>query len=164
MVRAASVSALVTYAGLTAMAPAAHAATVTSNMGVTLTLSSSCVINSVANLDFGTNIDLAANISTTANLVVTFSNGTPYTVELDAGGGSGATTATRVMTSGANTLTYSIYKEALHTNVFGTGATDRISATGNASAQTFTAYGLVPTQTTPATGTYTDTVTATVTY
>jgi spore coat protein U-like protein len=39
-----------------------------------------------------------------------------------------------------------------------------VSATGNGADQTFTIYGRVPAQTTPAPGTYTDTVTVTVTY
>jgi spore coat protein U-like protein len=164
LARAISVSTLVAFAGLAAVASGANAATTTGNMSVQLVLGSSCAINSIGAMDFGTNNDLTAAISTTADISVTCTNGTPYSIELGAGGGAGATTATRVMTSGANTLNYSIYKEAAHTNVFGTGATEKISATGSAGAQTYTAYGLVPIQATPAVGTYTDTVLATVTY
>jgi spore coat protein U-like protein len=164
LARAVTVSTLVAFAGLAAVVPGANAATTTGNMSVQLVLGSNCSIGSVAAMDFGTANDLVSAISTTADLQVTCTSGTPFTVELSAGGGAGATTAARVMSNGANTLTYGIYKEAAHTNVFGTGATEKVSATGTAAAQTFTAYGLVPAQATPAVGTYTDTVTATVTY
>jgi spore coat protein U-like protein len=164
LVRKATISTLVAFAGLAMVAPAADATTTTSNMSVQLILVSNCVIGSVASMDFGSSIDLATALSTTANILVTCTSGTPYTVELSAGGGSGATTAARKMTSGGNTVTYSIYKESAHTNVFGTGGTEKVSATGNAAAQTYTAYGLVPIQATPPIGTYTDTVTVTVTY
>jgi spore coat protein U-like protein len=39
-----------------------------------------------------------------------------------------------------------------------------VSGTGNGAGQTITIFGRVPAQTTPAPGTYTDTVTVTVTY
>jgi spore coat protein U-like protein len=162
LVCAAIVSTVVIVAGLAA--PVANATTTTANMSVQLILASSCTIGSVAALDFGSVTSLAAALSATANILVTCTSGTPYTVELSAGGGTGATTAVRKMTSGANTVNYSIYKEVAHTNVFGTGATEKVSATGNAAAQTYTAYGLVPIQTTPPIGTYIDTVTVTVTY
>jgi spore coat protein U-like protein len=152
------------FAGLVSVAPAAQAATTTANMSVQLILASSCAIGSVATLDFGSVTGLTSALTATANILVTCTSGTPYTVELGAGTGTGATTAVRKMTSGANTVNYSIYKEGTHTNVLGTGATDRLSSTGTASAQTFTAYGQVPIQSTPPIGTYADTVLVTVTY
>jgi spore coat protein U-like protein len=164
LVRTTTVSAIIAFAGLAAITPAANATTTTANMSVQLILASNCVIGSVASMDFGSAISLGTALATTANILVTCTSGTPYTVELSAGGGTGATTAVRKMTSGANTANYSIYKEVAHTNVFGTGGTEKVSATGNAAAQTYTAYGLVPIQTTPPIGTYTDTVTVTVTY
>ncbi len=157
-------SVLVVLVGFAAASQTANAATATANMSVQLILASSCSIGSVATMDFGSVTGLAAALAATANIVVTCTSGTPYTVELGAGAGSGATTAVRKMTSGANTVNYSIYKEVAHTNVLGTGATDRLSSTGTASAQTITAYGLVPIQSTPPIGTYTDTVLVTVTY
>jgi len=41
---------------------------------------------------------------------------------------------------------------------------DTVSATGNGAAQSYTVYGRIPAQTTPAPNTYTDTITITVTY
>jgi spore coat protein U-like protein len=42
--------------------------------------------------------------------------------------------------------------------------TNTVSATGNGASQSYTVYGQVPAQTTPAAAVYTDTITVTVTY
>ena len=69
------------------------------------------------------------------------------------------------MTLGAATVSYSMYSNAGRTTNWGnTVGTDTVAATGNGAAQSYTVYGRVPPQTTPAPGTYTDTITATVTY
>jgi spore coat protein U-like protein len=92
-------------------------------------------------------------------------NTTPYNIGLDAGTGTGATVAARKMTNGANTITYSLYSDSGRTTVWGnTVGTNTVSATGNGASQTYTVYGRVPSQTTPAAATYTDTITVTVTY
>lgn len=90
---------------------------------------------------------------------------TPYNIGLDAGTGTGATVAVRKMTSGANAVNYSLYSDSGHTTVWGnTVGTNTVAATGNGSTQSYTVYGRVTAQTTPAPGTYTDTITVTVTY
>ncbi|MOA07676.1 Spore Coat Protein U domain protein [compost metagenome] len=91
---------------------------------------------------------------------------TPFSLGLSAGAGSGATVANRLMTSPAGaTISYSLYTTAAHSTVWGnTVGTDRQTGTGTGAPQTFTVYGRVPAQTTPAVGVYTDTVTATLNY
>jgi len=42
--------------------------------------------------------------------------------------------------------------------------TNTVASTGTGAAQSFTVYGRIPSQTTPAPATYTDTITVTVTY
>lgn len=146
-------------------APAANAATTTANMSVQLTLADSCAIDSVGNMDFGAPINLAAALNATADILITCTLSSPYTIELDAGGGAGATTAVRKMTDALlNTVNYSLYKEVAHTNVWGTGATDDVDSAGTAAQQTFTVFGLVPAQATPPAGAYTDTVQVAVTF
>ena len=72
---------------------------------------------------------------------------------------------TRKMTSGANTINYSLYQNSSRTTVWGnTVGTNTVSGTGSGLGQALTVYGRVPPQTTPAPGTYTDTIVATVTY
>jgi spore coat protein U-like protein len=66
--------------------------------------------------------------------------------------------------SGA-TVTYTLYSNAGRTTVsddIGTGGA--VSGTGSGSTQSLTAYGRIPLQTTPAPGTYSDTIVVTVSY
>jgi spore coat protein U domain-containing protein, fimbrial subunit CupE1/2/3/6 len=71
----------------------------------------------------------------------------------------------RKMTSGGANVTYSLYTDTGRTTVWGnTVGTDTVAATGNGASQSYTVFGRVPSQSTPAPGTYTDTITVTVTY
>src|SRR3954454_6397225 len=141
------------------------AATATSTFTVQVTLTASCTINSAATLNFGSQGILSANVDQTSTLQVQCTNTTPYNIGLDAGVGSGATVAVRKLTSGGNTVNYSLYTDAGRATLWGnTVGTDTVAATGNGAAQSYTVYGRVPSQTTPAPGTYTDTITVTVTY
>jgi spore coat protein U-like protein len=66
---------------------------------------------------------------------------------------------------GAATVSYSVYHDSAHTQVWGvTQGTDTLSDTGNGSLQTYTFYGQAPIQTTPAAGAYADTLAVTITY
>jgi spore coat protein U-like protein len=147
------------------LAHSANAATVTSTFTVQMTVTSSCVINSASTLNFGSQGVLTANVDNTSTLQVQCTNTTPYNIGLDAGTGTGATIAARKMTSGGATVTYSLYSDSGHATVWGnTVGTNTVAGTGNGASQSYTVYGRVPAQTTPAAGTYTDTVTVTVTY
>jgi spore coat protein U-like protein len=142
-----------------------YAATATTTMTVQMTITATCTINSASTLNFGTQGVLSTNVDQTSTIQVTCTNTTPYNVGLDAGTGTGATVAARKMTSGANTVNYTLYSNSGRTTVWGnTVGTDTVAATGNGSAQSYTVYGRVPTQAAPAPGTYTDTITVTVTY
>jgi spore coat protein U-like protein len=124
-----------------------------------------CTISSAAALDFGNPGVLATNVDQISTIHVTCTNPTPYNIGLDAGTGSGATVATRKMTSGRATVSYSLYSDRAHTTAWGTTVgSDAVAATGNGSGQSYTVYGRVPPQGEPSPGTYTDTVTVTVTY
>jgi spore coat protein U-like protein len=143
-----------------------HATTTTTTFTVQLTITAACTILSASTLNFSSNQGvLTANVDQTSTLQVQCTNTTPYKIGLDAGTGAGATVATRKMTSGGATINYSLYTDTNHTTVWGnTVGTDTVSATGNGASQGFTVFGRVPPQTTPAPGTYTDTITVTVTY
>jgi spore coat protein U-like protein len=153
-------------AALVAMPAAGIAATATTTFQVTATVISVCTV-SATDLAFG-NYDASAGApndnSSTVN--VTCSNGSPYTVALDAGTGSGATVAVRRMSNGGDTLDYSMYTTAARVTVWGDGTagTSTQAGTGNGAAQAFTVYGRIPTGQFVTAGSYADTVTATVTY
>jgi spore coat protein U-like protein len=139
--------------------------TTTSTFQVSVTLAATCTINSAAALTFPPSGVLTTNIAQSSTIQVTCTNTTPYTIGLDAGTGSGATVATRKLTSGGATVNYSLYSDTNHTTVWGnTPGTDTVAGTGNGTGQNFTVFGLIPPQTTPAPGTYTDTITVTVSY
>ena len=141
------------------------AATTTSTFGVQIAIAASCTINSASTLNFGSQGVLIANVDQSSTLAVQCTNTTPYNIGLDAGTGSGATVAARKMTSGANAVTYSLYTDAGRTTVWGnTVGTDTVAATGSGSSQSYTVYGRVAPQATPAPGSYSDTITVTVTY
>jgi spore coat protein U-like protein len=142
-----------------------YAATATSTMTVQMTITATCLVNSASTLNFGTQGVLSTNVDQTSTVQVTCTNTTPYNIGLDAGTGSGATVATRKLTSGATTVNYTLYSNSTRTTLWGnTVGTDTVAATGNGAAQSYTVYGRVPPQAAPAPGTYTDTITVTVTY
>jgi spore coat protein U-like protein len=143
----------------------ARAATATTSFQVQLTIQAECLINSASTLNFGTLGVLSANVDQTSTIQVQCTNTTPYTIGLDAGTGAGATVATRKLTGGAATVNYSLYSNAGRTTVWGTTiGSNTVASTGTGAAQSFTIYGRIPAQTTPAPATYTDTITVTVTY
>ena len=143
----------------------ASAATTTSTFRVQLTLTSSCVINSTATLNFGSQGVLVANVNGTSTLAVQCTNTTPYNIGLDQGQAPGATVAARKMTNGPNAIAYSLYSDSNRTVLWGnTVGTNTVAAIGSGASQSYTIYGQVPPQNTPAPAVYTDTVTVTVTY
>lgn len=152
------------------VAPGANAATSTTTFSVGATVSDSCSVTA-GDLSFGT-IDPLVNVTTasdaTSTIDVTCANGTAYDVGLDAGGSTGATTAARAMTGGTGTdlLNYSLYSDSGRTTNWGDVVdTDTVAGTGSGTAQTLTVYGRIPTgQNTAPTGSYSDTITVTVTY
>jgi len=144
---------------------AASAATATSNFTTQITLGAACNVNSASNIDFGSHGVLTADVPGTSTIKVQCTNTTTYNIGLDAGGGTGATVADRLMSNGSNTVKYSLYQDSGHATVWGnTITTDTVSSTGTGAEQSFTVYGLVPAQTTPAPGIYNDTVNVTVTF
>ncbi|MBO9685936.1 MAG: spore coat protein U domain-containing protein [Mitsuaria chitosanitabida] len=148
----------------------ANALTVTSTFQVTATITSSCTVSG-STLNFGSTIDplaTAVPLDAASTLTVTCSNTTPYAVSLNAGtnaGGASNFTA-RTMKSGANTLGYQLYLDSGRTTVWGDGtaSSSTKSGTGSGSAQSLTVYGRIPSLSGVIPGTYTDTVTVTVTY
>jgi spore coat protein U domain-containing protein, fimbrial subunit CupE1/2/3/6 len=151
--------------GLLPSASTSFAATSTATFSVQVTIVATCTINSASALNFGSQGVFTANVDQTSTIQVQCTNTTPYNIGLDAGLGTGATVAVRKMTSGGATVNYTLYSDSGRTTVWGTTiGTNTVAATGNGAAQSYTVYGRIPAQTTPAPGTYADTVTITVTY
>ncbi|WP_274426586.1 Csu type fimbrial protein [Chelativorans sp. YIM 93263] len=161
---------LVALVGLLAMSAVmsetAFSQTATTQFNVQITINAECQINSANDLNFGASGMLDTAVAATTAIAVQCTSGTTYDVGLNEGTGAGATVATRVMTGpGAETVTYSLYTDPAHTDVWGnTTGTDTVTGTGTGSEQIYTVYGQVPAQPTPTPGTYSDVITVTVTY
>jgi len=141
---------------------AANAATATASFNVTATVVATCSISATA-LAFGNYT--GAQTDNTSTISVTCTNTTPYNVLLNPGSATGATVTTRKMTNGANTLGYALYSDTGRTVNWGqTVGTDTVAGTGNGSAQTLTVYGRIAAGQLVTPGSYTDSVTATVSY
>lgn len=141
------------------------ASSASSTFTTQVTIAAACTISSVATLNFGSQGVLAANTDQTATLQVQCTNTTGYTIGLDAGTGAGATVAARKLTSGANTVNYLLYSDSGRTTLWGnTPGTDAVAASATGASQSYTLYGRIPAQSTPAPGSYSDTVTVTIMY
>ncbi len=145
---------------------AAHAATRSATFNVQAAVVSDCSIVSAPKLDFGTIGVQNVAYTGTSTLVVACTSGTVYSVGLDAGSVAGSTVATRLLNGPGGNMWFSLYRGAGYTQVWGnTPGTDTAGQTGTGSNQSFTLYGRIAAmQPTRSPGSYTTTVTATVTY
>ena len=145
----------------------ATAATVGTTLNVDATVTANCTVSSSA-VSFGSvNPISGSNYDAAGSITVTCTSGTGWVATSGVGAGSGATYASRRMTSGANLLNYNLYVDAARTNVWGdgSGTTFTIANSGTGAAQAVNVYGRVPSgQTTVPPGAYADTVAVTVTY
>jgi spore coat protein U-like protein len=147
---------------ITVSSPTGSFTPATGSFSVTATVVPSCSITASA-LNFGAYTGAAANATST--LTVQCASGTPYNVGLNAGTASGATVTTRKMMNSSNALSYSLFSDSGRTKNWGnTVGTDTLGGSGSGTAQTLTVYGQVPGGQKPVPGSYTDTVTATLTY
>jgi len=158
----------VATAFLIGMQPPLRAATGTTNLSVSATVSINCTITTTP-VAFGAYDPIVANATTgldaTGTLVVACTKGSTATLGLGLGGN--ALASVRRMVDGAtNNLTYELYQDTGRATVWG-NATVGLLTTGAApskAARTFTVYGRVAAgQDVPA-GSFTDTVVATVNF
>lgn len=133
----------------------------------TATVTASCSISATA-IAFGSVTTLASAYNATGNLTVSCSLTAPYTIALNAGSSIGNTIAARKMSvggTGAGVVSYQLYRNTGPTNLWGNGTTGVVySGTGTATAQTVPVYAQVPAQAATVTGSFKDTVTATITF
>ncbi len=140
----------------------AVAATVTTNFAVSVTVQATCLITA-SSLDFGTYVGVVA--VTTSTLSITCTNTTPYNVGLGAGLAPGASVTSRQMSSGGIQMPYAVFSDIARTINWGeTVGVDTVTGTGSGTAQVLNVYGQIPAGQFVNPGTYTDTITATVTY
>lgn len=145
---------------------------------VTAQITTGCLLGSGSGTpasDFGTlnfgsmsslysNVDVASSAGA-GSIIVACTPGMAITVALDYGV-NGGSSSQRFMSNGSgNTLTYQLFQDSNRSTVWGTGAQAYSVASFPNTTQTYTVYGrLFATNGFPAQGSYTDTVTVTLTY
>lgn len=143
------------------------AATTTTSFAVTATVVPTCAVSAAA-LNFGGAIPnpINSNVDGTGSVTATCSTGAPYTIALSVGSGAGATFASRKLTSGPNSLNYSLYTDAGCSTVWGdsTAGSSLLNGSGSGVAQIIPVYGRIPTGQTVATGAYSDTIIVTLNF
>lgn len=149
---------------------AAQAGSTSAQFNVTVTVLSACSASATA-VAFPNYTPGTGNQTANGTITVKCTNQTPYTVKLNAGSTTGDAFTQRLMANGTNTLQYNLYTTAAFATVFGdgTGGTGTGSGTGAGvnTATTVTVYGSLPDNATnqaAATGSYSDTISVTVTY
>ena len=148
------------------------AATATSNLAVTASVTANCTI-ATAPVAFGAYDPVSANATTALNgtgtVSVTCTNGATTTVTLGqgsnpAGGSTAAAPARQLKDGGTDLLTYSLFSDPGRTTVWGDTAGTGVAHTGTGTLTALTVYGAVDAgQNVPA-GNYSDTVVATITF
>jgi spore coat protein U-like protein len=132
-------------------------------MTVTASVQHKCIVSG-GSLNFGIVSSLSNRIDASTNISLICSNTLPYNIALD-NGLNATTSTTRKMKNGANTVDYSLFRDAGRTRNWGaTVGVDTLGGVGTAVTTSIPIYGRVPAQNTPPATTYTDTVQITVTY
>lgn len=146
-----------------------YADTETGTFDVTITITSSCTIDTATDGDiyFGSQASTATNIQiSTASIDVSCTPGTPYTIALDDGVNSDGTTRRMIgQTVATDFVAYELYSDS-YTTLWGDGVTlgaVKGGLTGNGTIQNHIIYAQVPSANSSAQD-YQDTVTATITW
>lgn len=152
--------------------------TINGNLTVQLTIGNGCsvtggstggTVNDFGTLDFGQYSSLADIITgqstgTSGAIQIQCTTALPYTVKLD--NGQHATGSQRRLIGGVSPsnayINYSLFQNASRTLPWNSDGAGILSAQGTGNAINMIVYGLVPAQTTPAQGLYSDIVLVTV--
>ncbi len=156
-----------TAAAALAVSMLCDAGTSTTTFPVSAVINSACSVTASA-LTFGAyNPTSGSPLDGTSTISVYCTVGSAYTVALDIGTGGGAFT-TRSIANGGNVLDYNLYTSSARTTVWGdgTGATSTVAGSGAGllTPSTQTVYGRVSALQDKPAGTYTSTITVTVTF
>lgn len=152
---------LLAAVALPVLATSAYATDVDDTLSFEATISGSCTNVVGADINFGAAINsLSTAIDNSTTMTVNCTSGVPYTIGITSGG-NGA----RYLGDGAgNFIDYELYSDAGYTSIFQAVGASVYGATGTGADQTHTIYARLPSQATPAVGTYNDTVTVSVRY
>lgn len=159
-------NATINYAFYNLVAPACTAGSSASfTFQVNATVINDCTI-SAAPVNFGSNGVLNGTVRATGSLSVRCTNNNAYRITLNGGSVASDVTARKMKpASGSGRIAYRL-SQTLDGPIWGdgTGSTAVHTGTGTGNTTGVTIYGMVPAQTTPAPGDYSDTVQATIAF
>ena len=154
------------YASYAALSPApacgtAMTAVPGSPFAANVTVINNCTI-AATNITFATQSALASPVTGSGQLTVQCTNNDAYRIGLS--GGLLGTVTARTMTGLTSSISYQLYLDSGYATIWGDGTsgTSQLTGLGTGLVQAIPIYARVPSQSTPAPGVYTDTVTATI--
>jgi spore coat protein U-like protein len=129
------------------------------------TVVNNCLI-SATNLAFTATGVLNSALDATGAITARCTNGDAYRIALNGGTSGNVAARTMVRSGGGGTVNYQLYTDSGRTLAWGdgTGGTTMPTGTGTGNAVVIQVYGRVPAQSTPAPGSYSDTITATISF
>jgi spore coat protein U-like protein len=120
-----------------------------------------CDLNAVG-LNFGAyNIFDTQDTSITTDIGVTCDTDTSFEISLSAGSG---TFASRALVSGTNLLSYNLSVYPAPLTIWGDGSPGTATVSGSGTSRNFTVYGRIPARQNAFVGSYSDTITVTITF
>lgn len=159
-------AAAVVLAGVVFTGRMAMAATETGTLTVSATVIATCTIGDGAIAFTGydpVGVHAAAALDSSTTLSVQCTNGTPYSIGLNAGANPNGAVRRMLRATGTEYLTYELYSDSNRTAVWTDAAPLSGTAASN-SAFNVTVYGRVPQAQDVPIGTYNDSVTATINF
>ncbi|VVD64033.1 Csu type fimbrial protein [Pandoraea anhela] len=154
------------YASYAALSPApacgtAMTAVPGSPFTANVTVINNCTI-AAANITFATQSALESPVASSGQLTVQCTKNDAFRVSLS--GGLLGTVTARKMTGLTSSVGYQLYLDSSYATIWGDGTagTSQLTGVGTGLIQVIPIFALVPAQSTPAPGVYTDTVTATI--
>ncbi|WP_434109114.1 Csu type fimbrial protein [Paraburkholderia caffeinilytica] len=129
------------------------------------TVVNNCLI-SATNMAFTSTGVLSSALNATGAITARCTNGDAYEIALSSGVSGNVAARQMQRSGGGGAVNYQLYTDAAHTSAWGDGTagTTMATGTGSGNAVSITVYGRVPAQTTPMPGSYSDTITATISF
>ncbi|MFM0057767.1 spore coat U domain-containing protein [Paraburkholderia phytofirmans] len=157
-----------TYAFYLLLGPTCAALTTSGGsfgFAVNATVVNNCLI-SATNIAFTSTGVLSSALNATGAITARCTNGDAYRIALSSGSSGNVAARQMQRLGGGGTVNYQLYTDSGHTSAWGDGTagTTMSTGTGSGNAVSINVYGRVPAQSTPMPGSYSDTITATITF
>jgi spore coat protein U-like protein len=133
------------------------------NVGATVV--NNCLI-SATNIAFTSQGVLNSALSATGAITARCTNGDAFRISLSSGSSGNVAARQMQRSGGGGAVKYQLYVDSAHAHAWGDGSAGTTMATGTGTGNpvSINVYGLVPAQSTPMPGSYSDSITATISF